>query len=119
MNPVKTILPDTQMKMTNDDFFKDLYRINDDGITIYPHESTKRGSSKKGLKVTLTGDKKDYHIVSIEEFIQYIAKGSLSVVGNVKMKSKEAPNSNGFAVRLATMSEALIEEVNRIKKANH
>jgi len=103
------------MKITDDGFFNELYTKNRDGFMVYPHETTKRGFLEKGIKITLTGKQKDYHIVTLEQFIQHIANGDFDVVGRVRMKPEKGGASNGFSVRTATMSEALIDEIKRIK----
>lgn len=104
-----------KLKMTPEGFFTELVAKNKQGDNVYPHESTKRGGTDRGIQITLTGKKEDYHIVSLEKFIAHIADGDFNSVGRVRMKSLNGGTSNGFAVRKATMSKALIEEIESIK----
>jgi len=104
------------LKITSDGFFTDLASINKQGEPVFPHETTVRGDITRGIKITLTSDKNDYHIVSLEAFIQHMANGDFDKVGRVKMKALDGGTSNGFAVRFATMSTTLIEEIERINK---
>jgi len=106
------------MKITSEGFFKELVAKNKQGIKVYPHEIVKRGSSEKGLQITLTGKKEDYHIVNLEKFIDHISNGDFDTVGRVRMKPLKGGQSNGFAVKKATMSTPLIEEIDRIKGQN-
>lgn len=103
------------LKITSDGFFTELVRKNKQGESVYPHEAIVHGNPTKGIKITLTSDNKDYHIVSLEKFIQHIADGDFHKVGRVRMKPLKGGTSNGFAVRTATMSKALIDEIERIK----
>jgi len=104
--------------MTSEGFFKELVAKNKQGIEVYPHETVKQGLPEKGLKITLTGKKEDYHIVNVEKFIDHIFNGDFDVVGRVKMKPLKGGQSNGFAVRTATMSISLIDEIDRRKNQN-
>lgn len=102
--------------MTSDGFFTELSAVNCNGEIVYPHESSMQGSSATGLKITLTGKSKDYHIGSVEQFVRHIANGDFDHVGRVLMKPKHGGNSNGFAVRTATMSEALIDAIEAMRR---
>lgn len=104
-----------KLHMTPDGFFTELSAVNRTGEIVYPHESSMQGSAETGLKITLTGKSKDYHIVSVEQFVRHIANGDFDRVGRVRMKPKQGGSSNGFAVRTATMSETLIEAIKAIR----
>jgi len=103
------------LKMTSEGFFMELKAKNNKVIDVYPYEKSKRGSSVKGLEITLTGKKEDYHIVGLEKFINHIANGDFNKVGRVRMKPLKGGENSGFSVRKATMSSILIKEINKYR----
>jgi len=106
-----------KFEFTSERIFIDLFTKNKEGEFVYPHEKSKRGSDNKGLEITLTGKKMDYHIVGIEQFIEHIANGDFDEIGRVRMKPIIGGQSNGYAVRKATMSKKLIEKIESVKKS--
>lgn len=96
-----------------DGLFLDLWAVNECGEKVYPHLKRKRNSAARGFDVTLNGRKEDYHLVSLEQLITHIANGDFDAVGRVRMKPRSGGQSNGFAIRTATISENLANEVER------
>jgi hypothetical protein len=101
---------------TADGFFMEIFTHNKEGKVVYPHAIKKSNSAQKGLDITLTGRKEDYHIVSIERFIDHLANGDFEEVGRIRMKPIMGEQSNGYAVRKAKMSKNLIEYLELMKK---
>ena len=99
------------IKITSDGFFTELWAINKQGERVFPHLKGKRDVVDIGLEVTLTGRKEDYHLVDLEQFVSYIANGYFEEIGRVRMKPICGGQSNGFAVRKAMMSAALLHEI--------
>ncbi len=104
-------------KFTEDGLFIEIHAMNKVGDIVYPHEKSKRGSLLKGIDITLTGRKEDYHIVSIEKFIEHIANGDFEEIGRVRMKPKLGGQSNGYAVRKAVISKRLKDKIEELKKS--
>jgi len=104
------------IKIYYDGFFIELWALNNKSIQVFPHLKKKRGIIDKGFEITLTGKKEDYHLVDLEQFINHIAKGDFKEIGRVRMKPRSGGESNGFAVRYATMSQALLAEIKSREK---
>jgi hypothetical protein len=104
------------IKISSDEFFIELWALNSKSIQVFPHLKNKRGIIDKGFEITLTGKKEDYHLVDLEQFINHIAKGDFKEIGRVRMKPRAGGQSNGFAVRNATMSQALLTEIKTREK---
>lgn len=104
------------MELSSDGFFLDLWAFNERNIQVFPHLKAKQGAFGQGLDITLTGKKEDYHLVSLEQFINHIANGDFDKVGRVRMKPRSGGQSNGFAVRKAIMSPILKEEIKERRK---
>ena len=90
-----------------------LCALNTKGEKVYPHLKGKRNSEKKGFDITLTSKKEDYHLVDVNKLIEHITNGDFSEAGRIRMKPINGGQSNGFAVRKSTMSQALIEEIEK------
>lgn len=101
------------IKISSDGFFTDLWAINNEKVQVFPHLKTKRGTPGKGLEITLTGKKEDYHLVDLQQFINHIVNGDFNEIGRIRMKPKNGGQSNGFAVRKAMMSQALLNEIQK------
>lgn len=104
------------IEITDDGLLTDLWAINKENKQVFPHLKSKRGTLDKGLEITLTGDKADYHLVSIDQFINHIARGDFNDIGRVRMRPQNGGQSNGYAVRKATMSQKLLAEVEARRK---
>ncbi|MDP1614934.1 MAG: hypothetical protein Q8L68_03980 [Methylococcales bacterium] len=92
--------------------------MSNEKIQVFPHLKSKRGIADKGLEITLTGKKEDYHLVDLEQFLNHIAKGHFDEDGRVRMKAKSGVQSNGFAVRKSMMSQTLLAEIEKRQKSN-
>ncbi len=101
------------IRISSDGFLSELWAINNEKIQVFPHLKSKRGIINKGLEITLTGRKEDYHLVDLEQFLNHIAKGDFNEIGRVRMKPKDGGQSNGFSVRKATMSQVLLAEIEK------
>lgn len=99
------------IQVNNNGYFSELWAVNKEGERVYPCIQGKRGTAERGFSITLTGDKADYHLVNFERLIQHIADGDFDRVGRVRMKPMSGGAANGFAVRSATMSDALSAEI--------
>ncbi|MEI6068756.1 MAG: hypothetical protein WCP96_15545 [Methylococcaceae bacterium] len=99
------------IQISSEGFFTELWAINNEKIQVFPHLKNKRNIANKGLEITLTGKKEDYHLVDLEQFLGHIAKGHFEQIGRVRMKPKSGGQSNGFAVRKAMMSQTLLAEI--------
>jgi hypothetical protein len=104
------------IQISSDGFLSELWAINNEKIRVFPHLKSKRDVADKGLEITLTGKKEDYHLVDLEQFLNHIAKGHFEEVGRVRMKPKGGGQSNGFAVRKAMMSQTLMAEIEKRQK---
>jgi hypothetical protein len=105
------------IKISSDGFFIELWALNNKSIQVFPHLKNKQGGiTDKGFDITLTGKKEDYHLVNLEQFINHIVKGDFKEVGRVRMKPRAGGQSNGFAIRTATMSQALLAEIKTREK---
>lgn len=104
------------MEISSDGFFLELSAINRKGIQVFPHVKSIRDGGAKGLAITVTGKKEDYYLVDLESFVNHIANGDFDEIGRVRMKPRNGGQSNGFAVRKATMSEKLLSEIERRKR---
>jgi hypothetical protein len=102
------------VEISPDGLFRHLWAFNKQAIQVFPHLKSKRGSDVKGLEITLTGNKKDYHLVDLNRFIRHIANGDFNEIGRVRMKSPFSSESNGFAIRTSLFSEALLSEIHRL-----
>ncbi|MGJ0516258.1 MAG: hypothetical protein ACR65O_11015 [Methylomicrobium sp.] len=105
------------INISSDGFFTELWAINNENIQVFPHLKRKRGVPGKGLDITLTGKKEDYHLVDLEQLINHIANGAFDEIGRVRMKPKNGGQSNGFAVRRAMMSQTLLDEIQKRQKS--
>ncbi len=104
------------IEITEDGLLTELWVINKENKQIFPHLKSKRGAVAKGLEITLTGDKADYHLIELDKFIDHIAQGDFKDVGRVRMRPRNGGQSNGYAVRKASMSQKLIAEVEKRRK---
>lgn len=96
----------------------ELWAINNEKIQVFLDLEGKRDITDKGLEITLTGKKEDYHLVDLEQFLNHIAKGYFEEVGRVRMKPKGGGQSNGFSVRKAMISQTLLAEIEKRQKSN-
>lgn len=101
------------IQISPDGFFTALWAVNKQGEQVFPCLQGKRGMTARGFDITLTGKKEDYHLVDLDRLIQHIADGDFNTVGRVRMKPRSGGSSNGFAIRHATMNEALAAEIAR------
>ncbi len=104
------------IQINSDGFLTELWAVNNEKIQVFPHLKSKRNVADKGLEITLTGKKEDYHLVNLEQFLTHIAKGHFEEVGRVRMKPNGGGQSNGFAVRKSMMSQTLLAEIERRRK---
>lgn len=101
------------IQISPDGFFTALWAVNKQGQQVFPFLQGKRGTTARGFDITLTGKKEDYHLADLDRLLQHIADGDFNAVGRVRMKPRSGGNSNGFAIRHATMNEALAAEIAR------
>lgn len=104
------------IQISSDGFLTELWAINKEKIQVFPHLKSKRDVVNKGLEITLTGKKEDYHLVDLEQFLNHIVRGHFEEIGRVRMKPKGGGQSNGFAVRKAMMSQILLTEIEERQK---
>jgi len=104
------------IEISDDGFLTEIWAINKEKKQVFPHIKSKRGIVGKGLEITLTGDKADYHLVGLDQFIDHIAKGDFNEVGRVRMKPRNGGQSNGYAVRNASMSQKLLANIEQRRK---
>lgn len=104
------------IEMTEDGLLTELWAINKEQKQVFPHFKSKQGVVGKGLEITLTGKKENYHLVGLDQFIDHIAKGDFKEVGRVRMRPGNGGQSNGYAVRKALMSQKLLAEVDARRK---
>ncbi len=99
------------LELTGDGLFLHLWRENTRGERVYPCVMTKGGHS--GLQVTLTTRREDYHAVSLETLLGYLAAGKLDGVGRIQMKPRHGGTAHGFSIDSAGRSSELQEELRR------
>lgn len=104
------------IEITDDGLLTELWAINNEQKQVFPHLKSKRGGVGKGLQITLTGRKEDYHLVGLDQFINHIARGDFNDMGRVRMRPRTGCQSNGYAVRKASMSQKLFAEVEKRRK---
>ena len=102
------------MEITPDGYFLELWSINAHGETVYPYLKGKRGADDKGFDVTPTGKKSEYRLMTLDEFLDLLAKGAFAEGGHIRMQPHEPDakgKSGGFLIRKAEMSERLAAEL--------
>jgi hypothetical protein len=89
----------------------DLTAKNKRGETVYPYIKGKPNTTSRGFDITLTGNKADYFLVSLETLLEHIRAGDFDQKGRIRMKSLSGGDGNGFAIRKAFFSDALKAEI--------
>jgi hypothetical protein len=102
------------MKITADGFFLELWSKNAHGETVYPYIKGKKGMSERGFDVTPTGNKSEYRLMTLDEFLNLLANDAFAEGGHIRMQPRQADakgKSGGFLIPKANMTESLIEEL--------
>ena len=103
-----------KLELNEEGLFLHVWATNESGNKVYPHLKGKRNTTAKGIDITLTAKKEDYHLVSVEKFIDHITAGDFEGKGRVRMKEPGGKDSSGFSVLKSNMStdmKALLSKV--------
>ncbi len=103
------------MEISPDGLFMEMWCKNRKGEKVYPFLKRRRGGGKQGFDVTPTVSRKDYELMDLEEFLDYLATDSHREAGRMRMRPAGGGPDGGFAIRSATMSQQLLDELARRK----
>lgn len=64
------------MNVAADGFFTKILSWNARSEIVYPYLKSKNGQPGRGFDVSITGKKSDYRLMSLDEFLDFIARAT-------------------------------------------
>jgi len=102
----------------NDGVFLEVWstkkRGKEAGTHVFPYLKGRRGSNEKGLDICLHD--RDYQLVSLDQFVDHLAKGSFHDGGRVRMRPRGGGDDGGYSIQTSEMSARLKGEIARRRR---